>query len=45
MSSDSTAPATPPVADVIEVIVDGFAHGGEGVGRIDGKVVLVATRG
>lgn len=27
---------------VIEVPVDGFAHGGEGVGRIDGKVVLVA---
>ena len=26
----------------IEVVVDGFAHGGEGVGRIDGKVVLVA---
>ena len=26
----------------IEVIVDGFAHGGEGVGRIEGKVVLVA---
>jgi tRNA/tmRNA/rRNA uracil-C5-methylase (TrmA/RlmC/RlmD family) len=29
-------------AIVTEVIVDGFAHGGEGVGRIDGKVVLVA---
>jgi len=29
-------------APVIEVIVDGFAHGGEGVGRIDGKVVLIA---
>jgi tRNA/tmRNA/rRNA uracil-C5-methylase (TrmA/RlmC/RlmD family) len=27
---------------VLEVAVDGFAHGGEGVGRIDGKVVLVA---
>ena len=27
---------------VLEVVVDGFAHGGEGVGRIDGKVVLVA---
>jgi len=27
---------------VLEVIVDGFAHGGEGVGRIDGKVVLIA---
>lgn len=27
---------------VIEVPIDGFAHGGEGVGRIDGKVVLVA---
>ena len=27
---------------VIEVAIDGFAHGGEGVGRIDGKVVLVA---
>jgi tRNA/tmRNA/rRNA uracil-C5-methylase (TrmA/RlmC/RlmD family) len=27
---------------VIEVPVDGFAHGGEGVGRIDGKVVLIA---
>ena len=26
----------------VEVVVDGFAHGGEGVGRIDGKVVLVA---
>ncbi len=26
----------------VEVIVDGFAHGGEGVARIDGKVVLVA---
>jgi tRNA/tmRNA/rRNA uracil-C5-methylase (TrmA/RlmC/RlmD family) len=26
----------------VEVIIDGFAHGGEGVGRIDGKVVLVA---
>jgi len=26
---------------VVEVVVDGFAHGGEGVGRIDGKVVLV----
>lgn len=25
-----------------EVIVDGFAHGGEGVGRMDGKVVLIA---
>ena len=29
-------------ADVVEVVVDGFAHGGEGVGRIEGKVVLVA---
>jgi len=29
-------------AGSIEVIIDGFAHGGEGVGRIDGKVVLVA---
>jgi tRNA/tmRNA/rRNA uracil-C5-methylase (TrmA/RlmC/RlmD family) len=29
-------------ATVTEVLVDGFAHGGEGVGRIDGKVVLVA---
>jgi tRNA/tmRNA/rRNA uracil-C5-methylase (TrmA/RlmC/RlmD family) len=27
---------------VTEVAIDGFAHGGEGVGRIDGKVVLVA---
>jgi len=27
---------------VVEVAVDGFAHGGEGIGRIDGKVVLVA---
>jgi tRNA/tmRNA/rRNA uracil-C5-methylase (TrmA/RlmC/RlmD family) len=27
---------------VIEVAIDGFTHGGEGVGRIDGKVVLVA---
>jgi tRNA/tmRNA/rRNA uracil-C5-methylase (TrmA/RlmC/RlmD family) len=27
---------------VIELVVDGFAHGGEGVGRNDGKVVLVA---
>ena len=27
---------------VTEVLIDGFAHGGEGVGRIDGKVVLVA---
>jgi tRNA/tmRNA/rRNA uracil-C5-methylase (TrmA/RlmC/RlmD family) len=26
----------------VEVIIDGFTHGGEGVGRIDGKVVLVA---
>ncbi len=26
----------------IEVIVDGFAHGGEGVGRVEGKVVLIA---
>ncbi len=26
----------------VEVIVDGFAHGGEGVGRIEGKVVLIA---
>jgi tRNA/tmRNA/rRNA uracil-C5-methylase (TrmA/RlmC/RlmD family) len=38
-STPSTAAGTAPV---IEVIVDGFAHGGEGVGRIDGKVVLVA---
>jgi tRNA/tmRNA/rRNA uracil-C5-methylase (TrmA/RlmC/RlmD family) len=30
------------VTSSIEVIIDGFAHGGEGVGRIDGKVVLVA---
>jgi tRNA/tmRNA/rRNA uracil-C5-methylase (TrmA/RlmC/RlmD family) len=29
-------------ASVVEVVVDGFAHGGEGIGRIDGKVVLVA---
>jgi tRNA/tmRNA/rRNA uracil-C5-methylase (TrmA/RlmC/RlmD family) len=29
-------------ATVTEVLIDGFAHGGEGVGRIDGKVVLVA---
>ena len=29
-------------ASPVEVVVDGFAHGGEGVGRIDGKVVLVA---
>lgn len=28
--------------NVVEVRIDGFAHGGEGVGRIDGKVVLVA---
>ncbi len=27
---------------VHEVVIDGFAHGGEAVGRIDGKVVLVA---
>jgi len=27
---------------VVEVAIDGFTHGGEGVGRIDGKVVLVA---
>jgi tRNA/tmRNA/rRNA uracil-C5-methylase (TrmA/RlmC/RlmD family) len=26
----------------VEVIVDGFAHGGEGVGRMEGKVVLIA---
>jgi tRNA/tmRNA/rRNA uracil-C5-methylase (TrmA/RlmC/RlmD family) len=43
MSTDSsTTSSTPGSAPVIEVIVDGFAHGGEGVGRIDGKVVLVA---
>ena len=41
-SPSGTAPGAAPVTDVIEVIVDGFAHGGEGVGRIDGKVVLVA---
>jgi tRNA/tmRNA/rRNA uracil-C5-methylase (TrmA/RlmC/RlmD family) len=29
-------------SDPVEVSVDGFAHGGEGVGRIEGKVVLVA---
>jgi tRNA/tmRNA/rRNA uracil-C5-methylase (TrmA/RlmC/RlmD family) len=28
--------------DPVEVVVDGIAHGGEGVGRIEGKVVLVA---
>jgi tRNA/tmRNA/rRNA uracil-C5-methylase (TrmA/RlmC/RlmD family) len=32
----------PHVATPIEVLVDGIAHGGEGVGRIDGKVVLIA---
>ena len=31
-----------PDPGIREVHVDGFAHGGEGVGRIDGKVVLVA---
>jgi tRNA/tmRNA/rRNA uracil-C5-methylase (TrmA/RlmC/RlmD family) len=36
--SSTNGPSTP----VLEVIVDGFAHGGEGVGRIDGKVVLIA---
>ena len=41
-STSGTAPGAAPVTDVIEIIVDGFAHGGEGVGRIDGKVVLVA---
>jgi len=34
----SIAPST----GSVEVIVDGFAHGGEGVGRMDGKVVLIA---
>jgi tRNA/tmRNA/rRNA uracil-C5-methylase (TrmA/RlmC/RlmD family) len=29
-------------SDPVEVAVDGFAHGGEGVGRIEGKVVLIA---
>jgi tRNA/tmRNA/rRNA uracil-C5-methylase (TrmA/RlmC/RlmD family) len=29
-------------SDPVEVAIDGFAHGGEGVGRIEGKVVLVA---
>jgi len=43
MSTDSHTPgSTPSSTPVIEVIVDGFAHGGEGVGRVDGKVVLVA---
>lgn len=38
-TQNSPGPAT---TAVLEVIVDGFAHGGEGVGRIDGKVVLIA---
>ena len=28
--------------DPVELSIDGFAHGGEGIGRIDGKVTLVA---
>jgi len=37
VSAPTDADASP-----VEVIVDGFTHGGEGVGRIDGKVVLIA---
>jgi len=29
-------------SDPVELTIDGFAHGGEGVGRIEGKVTLVA---
>ena len=36
-------PASPtPVGSVLELAPDGFAHGGEAVARLDGKVVLVA---
>ena len=43
-TSDATSTGTPGAmaTPLTEVIVDGFAHGGEGVGRIDGKVVLIA---
>lgn len=42
MSGVATDGAATDRTAVVEVVVDGFAHGGEGVGRIDGKVVLVA---
>ena len=41
-SSSTTPSGSEDGRPVLEVVVDGFAHGGEGVGRIDGKVVLVA---